>query len=311
MAEGSKIAWTDNTVNVWMGCTEVVLRRDGARVPSECDACYARELVTHRMGYNGRDEQHPLVWGNPKLTPRVETKYWRRVLPQWNKIAEKEGRLLVFSFSLSDWAEEHPMVGPWRAGFLDMIEQTPLLDYQLLTKRPQNIKRMVPRSWLQNWPQNVWVGTSAGTKAAWDLRVPYLADLRGYGAPVGFVSVEPHLEHFYPRDMYEHGVNWIITGGESGHGSDERPRIDADVEWFREMRDACLSSSVAYFHKQGGGAKPGTNPEIDGRLWHQFPYAGFPWVGGVRAMDQAEIVHGRTEPGGTWAIAGRRRTGDA
>jgi hypothetical protein len=42
---------------------------------------------------------------------------------------------------------------------------------------------------------------------------------------------------------------------------------------------------TAFFHKQGGGFKPGTDVEVDGRVYHGFPevHANLPGrMGGVR-----------------------------
>src|SRR5215467_15687290 len=291
MAENSKITWTDDTVNVWLGCQHVVLHVAGVRQPSECDNCYAEWLVRHRMGYNGRDAAHPEVWGNPKTTPRVETKYWRKALIKWNRQALGEGRLLVFAFSLSDWAEEHPMVTPWRNDFLQMVEDTPWLDYLLLTKRPQNALRMAPQSWKQNWPKHVWMGTSAGNQAAWNRRVRYLYDWAAVGVPVRFVSDEPTLGPIDPGVELSSGlVNWVITGGESGPDEGyDRPRVAADMSWFYDMRDACLSAGVAFFHKQMSARRPGTGTYLDGREWHQWPDTMLGVVGGVRSRPGAQL----------------------
>ena len=38
-----------------------------------------------------------------------------------------------------------------------LIRDTPNLDWLLLTKRPQNIARMLPYGWSDGWP-NVWLG---------------------------------------------------------------------------------------------------------------------------------------------------------
>lgn len=292
MAENSKISWTDDTVNVHIGCVEVVLHVAGVRVPSECDNCYAKTLVGGRMGYNGRDADHPVVWGNPKHTPRVQTKYWRGALAKWDREAWAHGRTLVFAYSLSDWAEEHPMVGPWRNDFLNVVEMTPNLDYLLLTKRPQNALRMVPQSWKQNWPKHVWLGTSAGTQAAWNRRVPYLEDWAAVGVPVRFVSDEPTLEAIDPGTALERGVvNWYIQGGESGSDQGiDRPRIAADPAWFKATRDRCLAAGVAYFFKQSSATRPGQGTYLDGREWHQWPDTKQGRVGGVRAMPGAELV---------------------
>jgi protein gp37 len=40
-------------------------------------------------------------------------------------------------------------------------------------------------------------------------------------------------------------VEWIIQGGESGHG-----RRPFDIEWGRKLRNLCLEKGVPYFFKQ-------------------------------------------------------------
>ena len=47
-----------------------------------------------------------------------------------------------------------------RDHFQAVIEQTPNLDWLLLTKRPEHVARMVP--WGRLWPDNVWLGTTGG-----------------------------------------------------------------------------------------------------------------------------------------------------
>lgn len=65
------------------------------------------------------------------------------------------------------------------------------------------------------------------------------------------------------------GIDWIIVGGESGHGA--RPMIE---DWVRELRDACQAAGAAFFYKQNAinGRKIGL-PELDGRQWMEFPRA--------------------------------------
>lgn len=313
MAENSAIDWTDDTLNGWIGCVEVRIAMsadqaaqieaaggvvyartiDGRTIysyPSECDNCYAKVQARGRMGYNDHDAAHPVVWGDPHTTPRHLTKYWPALMPKLEALAASTGRRLVFSFSLSDIFEHHEQVVPWRERFLALVEECPNLDFQLLTKRPQNVHRMVPGAWLRNWPEHVWIGTSAGTQAAMDRRAPYLSEMRAWGAPVAFLSMEPLLERTDPTAAIEkYGVNWIITGGESGAGTD-RPRIDANPDWFRHARDVAVAHRVAFFHKQSGGPKPGTGKELDGRLWHQFPNTDLGQVGGVRADASAQLI---------------------
>jgi protein gp37 len=72
-----------------------------------------------------------------------------------------------------------------------LVEETPFLDWQLLTKRPKFIRSLVPQFWLQHWPPHVWIGASVGTQSAAEKRIPYLLDLE---APVIFLSCEPLVE---------------------------------------------------------------------------------------------------------------------
>lgn len=292
MAEKSGIAWCDDTANGWGGCCEVrlVVRTIDGRfipMPSECDNCYAKIFMANRQGFNGKDASHPVLWGDPHTTPRHKFKYLPTFLPNQEREAMRTGRRLVFCFSLSDVFEEHPMVGPWRNEFFELVDRTPHLDYLLLTKRPQNVLRMVPGAWIQRWPEHVWVGTSTGTQESLDRRMYYLDAWRDIGVPVRFLSIEPQLGEIDVRPAIDSGANWIITGGESGSDTGlDRPRIDANLDWFRRVRDDCGDANVAYFHKQHGGRRPGGDATLDGQLWHQWPDTGLGPVGGVRAAGQ-------------------------
>jgi len=65
------------------------------------------------------------------------------------------------------------------------------------------------------------------------------------------------------------GIDWVIAGGESGHGY--RP-IDAD--WVRDLRDQSARQGVPFFFKQWGGRTPKAGGrEIDGRTWDEMPVA--------------------------------------
>jgi len=309
MAENSLIDWTDDTLNIWIGCNPVRfavtleqakgLEQAGATVvvkhinnhamyflPSECDNCYADVWSRRRFE---KAQGLPRLWGNPKTTPRHETGDWRSKLKRFNRLAQDGGRRLCFAQSLSDIGEEHAMVKPWRDEFLPLASEANYIDFLMLTKRPQNMLRMVPAEWLQNWPQNVWLGYSAGTDRSIEIRAHYATEWRSLGVPVVFVSVEPQLEDLDIGTAIDAGANWIITGGESGNG-EERKRIDADADWFRRVRDTCLEDGVAYFHKQSGGSRPGTGKELDGRLWHQWPDTEIGRVGGVRIAQGSELI---------------------
>jgi protein gp37 len=88
-------------------------------------------------------------------------------------------------------------------------------------------------------------------------------------ASIRFISAEPLLGSL--ADINLDGIEWLIAGGESQPGC--RP---AEINWFREVRDACRRHSVAFFLKQLGGhphKRGGDEARIDGRRWHQMPVA--------------------------------------
>jgi protein gp37 len=65
-----------------------------------------------------------------------------------------------------------------------------MLDWLLLTKRPQNIARMVPSAWLESPRPNVWYGTTVENQHYADQRIPILLSVP---AVVRFLSCEPLL----------------------------------------------------------------------------------------------------------------------
>lgn len=224
MSENSNIEWTDHTWSPWDGCT---------KVSPGCKNCYAE----------ARDKRHLIEdvdhWG--KGAPRRLRKDWNSPI-KWNKEAatkscgfcdydEAEGELIqqcskcarrprVFP-SVCDWLDAEVPV-EWLARFLQLIHDTPHLDWLLLTKRPENFGERILRAlahvegidyesadawegdantecgqWLNDWssddatpPHNVWVGTSVEDQTRANQRVPALLKIP---ARVRFLSVEPLL----------------------------------------------------------------------------------------------------------------------
>ena len=159
----SKIEWTDSTFNPWVGCTKVA-RPKGA--PSACDFCYA-EKWAKRSGQ--------VVWGDHPRRRTTES-YWRNPV-SWNGQARsfqtKHGRRQrVFCASLAD-VFDNQIEPSWRSDLFSLIRVCDQLDWQLLTKRPQNIRRMLPSDWGEGYP-NVWLGTTAEDAGAYRQRVTHL-----------------------------------------------------------------------------------------------------------------------------------------
>jgi protein gp37 len=146
------------------------------------------------------------------------------------------------------------------------IFDTPNLDWLLLTKRPENISRMiadgmnrawgVPQrqspfaQWMEDWlthykvPANVWLGTSVEDQKTAEERIPHLLKVP---AAVRFLSVEPLLGPVNLSDWIGHGIDWVIIGGESGPGARH-----CNVEWIRDIVNQCRNAGVKVFVKQLG-----------------------------------------------------------
>ena len=308
MGADTKIEWCHHTFNCWRGCT---------KVSPGCAHCYADTQSKRNPSTLG-------VWGpNGKRVVAAESA-WREVL-KWDRAAKEVGdRHRVFCASMADvfedwtgpmmhsngqilhdgkawyadevWVPREERIGKSvirmsdvRSRLFWLIHETPNLDWLLLTKRPENVGKMVPQEWLKktgipvagctwktewvsHWPKNVWLGVSVEDQARADERIPLLLKTPAY---IRFLSCEPLLgpldlfsvdgsvsrrmselnprETGYPAD----GIDWVIVGGESGHGA--RP---LNVAWVRSIVEQCEEAEIPVFVKQLGGNVVCRNDEV-------------------------------------------------
>lgn len=281
--ENSKIEWCDHTFNPWEGCT---------KVSPGCAHCYAE---TRNARWNGGKAPN---WGPGAPRRRTSEANWRKPLA-WNREAERaflsaahstapgkrivSPRPRVFCASLADWLDDEVPI-EWLAELLDLIRQTPALDWLLLTKRPENWhKRLLAawcfsdlvvmecdrllnssiretRAWIDQWlgyrkePSNIWIGTTVEDQKRADERIPELLKIP---ARVRFLSCEPllsdlNLRRWLVQDHHpEPNIHWVIAGGESGLGA--RPM---HPDWARSLRDQCAAAGVPFLFKQWGEWAP-------------------------------------------------------
>lgn len=279
MGAETAIGWTDHTFNPWWGCV---------RVSPGCNHCYAESFAKR----TGND-----VWGKSAERRRFGDKHWNEPV-KWNRKAEQDGvRRRVFCASMADVFEDREDHQPDRERLWALIEDTPHLDWQLLTKRPENVLTMTPLDFFDRRP-NVWIGTTVEDQQRADERIPVLLDIP---ATVRFLSCEPllgpvdlglgedhrgHEQDHITTDVYpqcldcsteDHVVDWtyidgpqidwVIVGGESG--PKHRP---LDLDWARSIRDQCAAAQVPFFFKQVGGRTPKAGGDLlDGEQRVAFP----------------------------------------
>lgn len=231
MGQKTSISWCDHTFNPWHGCTEV---------SSGCDNCYARTLNKRWGGSN---------WGKGAPRKVMSQHYWNEPL-KWNRMAEQEGKLhKVFCASMADVMDDEAPAGE-RERLWELIDKTPYLIWQLLTKRPQRYERYLPAKFENG---NVWLGITAENQENYNLRWPILAKQCDVHDLISWISYEPALGPLTLTD-FPIWPRWVIFGGESGAGHRE-----ADPEWaralIREIKEF-VPGYVKFFVKQMSAATP-------------------------------------------------------
>lgn len=265
----TKIAWTTYSWNPASGCR---------KVSAGCRFCYAWTLAERKRGTAGFPNGFDLTLRPWKLDePRAIAR----------KAAGKGARPMIFVNSMSDlFLEEIP--DEYRDRIFDTMEQCPELDFQALTKRPEEMLRYSRR---RRFPVNLWAGVTVESERYLN-RIEPLLEVE---ASVRFVSAEPLLSRLPGKWM--EGLDWVIVGGESGaHLLDAQVRADRGLvehskssesgrerwsaredrmDWVREIRDVCAGVGVAFFFKQWGGVRgEAAGNELDGRKWEEWPTRG-------------------------------------
>lgn len=252
MGEITTISWTDHTFNPWWGCT---------KVSPGCDHCYA-ESFDKRVG--------GAHWGKGQPRREFGDKHWAEPV-KWNRDAEKEGvRGRVFCASMADVMDDEAPNGA-RERLWSLIDATPGLTWQLLSKRPQRYERYLPERFIHG---NVWLGATTEDQPRYDLRSSITRDAARARNLLWWISYEPALGPLDIRCRWclgrlLHGTDicelpdWIIFGGESGPG-----RRPCDAEWARQLKSQCRSASVPFFMKQMSAITPGAGkllipPDLD------------------------------------------------
>lgn len=234
MGIDTSIAWTNHTFNPWWGCT---------KVSPGCDFCYA-EVFDKRVG-----GKH---WGKGQPRRVLSDSYWSQPL-KWNRDAEKDDiQAKVFCASMADVMDDEAPEGQ-RERLWKLIDETPWLMWQLLTKRPQRYLRYLPSEGFSY--DNVILGATMENQEFYDIRMRSLDDAilflrrRGFMHQVqNFISYEPALG---PLQMGALHPDWVIFGGETGAG-----RRPMELAWAEAIKAECEYIGIPFFMKQFSAATP-------------------------------------------------------
>jgi protein gp37 len=251
LCDGTGIAYKlpGYTYNKWTGC---VSKGRG------CLHCYA-ELLSNRW----RGDK-PSLWGN-KAERIIASENYSLQPHKWNEYAKSIGvRLKVFSASMSDVFEDRRDLDVPRAELFKLIEETPWLDWLLLTKRPEKIERLLPDRWCSisggGAPRNIWFGCTIVNDHEIQTIYPIFESFgrSGFRPAILFLSLEPLVGPMpsirnYCLDITDgtRPVDQIICGGESGSKADPM-----HPNWVRDIRDACEETNTPFFFKQWGEWMP-------------------------------------------------------
>lgn len=235
MAVSSTIEWTDATWNPTTGCT---------KVSPGCDHCYAERFAERWRGLRGNYFESGF-----DLTLRANMLHRPE---QWR------GAKRIFVNSMSDLFHRD-IPDEYIDRVFDVMERIDRHVYQILTKRPERMRRYLQRRYLAvPAPAHIWIGVSVESDAyAWRVDM-----LRECPAAIRFLSMEPLIGPVNAVRLDQ--IAWVIVGGESGPG-----RRLMEPLWVRDIRDRCCDQGVAFFFKQWH--KAGTGRELDGRTWDEMP----------------------------------------
>jgi protein gp37 len=329
MAENSKIEWCSHTFNPWRGCTKV---SPGC---TNCYAETMSGRNHGTLGTWGPKGtrvfaaesywRQPLKWDKAAAAAgerhRVFCASLADVFEEWSgPMSSSDGDnirlclgcgrvgtmpIILTQFSPAKTLEHCPECGGetrlWtmdevRARLFALIDATPNLDWLLLTKRPENIARMMPPAAnvgsnykiagppgglaLEVRRRNVWLGVSVEDQQRADERIPLLLQTP---AAVRFLSVEPLLG---PVDLTTLRVECgTLKNGEPMMGAMSCLHALEYVEWAPNSPTRPRIDWVIVGGESGPGARP-MHPD---------------WARGVRDQCQAAGVPFFFKQWGEWA----------
>lgn len=230
----TRIEWAECSWNPMIGCSAA---------STGCMKCYAREIALDLQAQ-----------GNKKYAGGFTPTFLPSMLNQ-PRLLEKP--TVIFINSMSDLFHE-AYSDEQILSVIGVIADLPQHVGIALTKRHERLLELDQKI---AWPDNLIVGVSIENNE-WVVRADYL---RKTNAKNKAISAEPLLGPLTNLDTA--GIGWLISGGESGPGA--RP---FDPQWAEDLRQMCLKTGTAFFHKQNGGEqKHRTGRKLFGKIYDAYP----------------------------------------
>ena len=239
-------SWADHTFNPWI--------YGAGSISSE--SFHFHRGVTKMLSLGAK-------WGTNGSWRSTARLKWEEPLA-WNQEAMKSRqRSRVFCASLCDIFEDRSELVKLRGVLFELIGNTPGLDWLLVTRKPENIQKMLPAKWVAGW-SNVWLGCPAEDQQGYDQRIEALLKVP---AQVHFLVADPLIGAITLRHGKWEGLTWVVVGGESG--SRFHPM---DLDWARRIRDDCAAKEVTFFFNRHSGPDPKrASDQLDGQLHLNWP----------------------------------------
>jgi protein gp37 len=236
--QSSSIEWTEASWNPITGCTRVSPGCGMAMPGAEGQPhgqCYAETFAERWRGVPGHPYEHgfDLQLRPERLDQPLRWKKPRRIFV--NSMSDLFHADIPYEYLRQVW---------------DIMVRTPRHTYQILTKRAERLERALgPRGigfYAVDGPvpcpqPNIWLGVSVESPAYYGR----IRHLQRTPAAVRFLSCEPLLAPL--PELPLEGIDWVIVGGESGHGA--RPMEEG---WALNIVEQCRDAGAAVFVKQMG-----------------------------------------------------------
>lgn len=284
MAATTGIAWTNGTVNFWIGCTHC---------GPGCDGCYAEQFALHKFNVRFGPGERRMKTQAGFVNPVRWQKNHERAFREGGVAMMKEnGQMVpvpvwVFANSLSDFFDNE--IDPaWRAEAWAVIKACHHLRWQLVTKRVGNIVKMLPDDWNGGKGyEHVGIVATMVTQTEVERDLPKLvsAKIMGDVRWIG-LSIEPQLGPISLIDLPgAKELDWIITGGESKQGSHAARPYDAI--WAHDLIAEGAILGCPVFVKQMGD-----NPVLCGKPLRRLKQGGKDpslWAPALRVQQMPRI----------------------